>query len=508
MQRKDKIKHAVETQFDLIIIGGGITGAGVLKEAAENGLKTLLIEKNDFGSGTSSKSGKLIHGGLRYLQNLQFKIVRESLSERNWLLEHYEHLVKPLEFIFPLYESKLKFRIGMILYQLMGKHKALPKYRFLNKQTVVEKFPEINTQGLKGGVSYYDGVTNDARLVTEVIFEAEQFENTHALSYIEVTNITDEPEFCSIKCKDKIDEKEYGFNGKVIVNCTGVWTDRTLNLFKPQHSKIMAPSKGVHLVFSISKLNIKSALVFSSGANDGRMFYALPWEYNTVILGTTDTPFNGSPDEVNEDVTDTEYLLNGINGFLPESDFTTKDIIYSFSGLRPLFDEKVSSTDKTRDFKIWWNSKNIISISGGKLSTFRAMAKTLLNIVVAKKTLITRQINQSMIQNNTSNIPQHILNSYSPKAVQLIKTIIVEKPSNEERVIEELVIIKAEIIFAVKYLQALKIEDIMLRRFSFKYGLNNKNYYTELVTNIGLLMQAELGWDNTTLEKEITHCLN
>lgn len=231
MQRKDKIKHAVETQFDLIVIGGGITGAGVLKEAAKNGLKTLLIEKNDFGSGTSSKSAKLVHGGLRYLQNMQFKIVRESLSERNWLLEHYKHLVKPLEFVFPLYESKLKFRIGMILYQLMGKHKILPKYKFLNKRTILEKFPKINTQGLKGGFSYYDGVTNDARLVMEIIFEADQFENTHALNYIEVTSISDESGFCNIKCKDKIDDKEYGFNGKVIVNCTGVWTDRTLNLF-------------------------------------------------------------------------------------------------------------------------------------------------------------------------------------------------------------------------------------------------------------------------------------
>lgn len=270
----------------------------------------------------------------------------------------------------------------------------------------------------------------------------------------------------------------------------------------------MSPSKGVHLVFSISKFNIKSALIFSSGANDGRTFYALPWEYNTVILGTTDTSFNGDPDEVNEDATDIEYLLKGINGFLPESNFTTKDIIYSFSGLRPLFNEKVSSTDKTRDFRIWWNSKNIISISGGKLSTFRAMAKALLNIVITKKKLVTRHVNQSMIQNNTSNVPRHILNSYSPKAVQLIKTIMVEKPSNKEPVIEELAIIKAEIIFAVKYLQALKIEDIMLRRFSFNYGLSNKDYYAKLVSNIGLLMQAELGWDDSQLEKEVNHCLN
>ncbi|MCF6278795.1 MAG: glycerol-3-phosphate dehydrogenase/oxidase [Flavobacteriaceae bacterium] len=466
--------------YDLIIIGGGITGAGVLRAASKKGLKTLLLEKNDFASGTSSKSGKLVHGGLRYLQHLQFKIVRESLIERNWLLEAYPHLVKPIEFVFPLYGLKFKYKIAMFLYQIMGKHKNLPKYKFFNKKETIQKYSKINSEGLKGGFSYYDGITNDARLVNEIIFEATQNQEAEAKNYIKVTSITDNKKRCVIKCKDTITNEEYTLYGKVIVNCTGPWSDKTLEKYKPQPKKTMEPSKGVHLVFSKERLPLSSAFAFVSGANDGCLFYALPWENNTVILGPTDTTFSGDYDNLKENENEIQYLLKGLNQFSPNSNFTKKDILYIFVGLRPLFNEDGESKDKTRDFKIWWSSNDIVSISGGKLTTFRAMGKVLIEKVISKKQLTCISVLPLKDPDISIELPKHIKNNYSLLSQGKIEKIILENSVNIEPLVPELKVIKAEIIFAIKELKAKTVEDIMLRRFSFDYGLQQKNYYSKL----------------------------
>ena len=475
--------------YDLILIGGGITGAGVLRESAKKGLKTMLLEKNDFASGTSSKSAKLVHGGLRYLQHLQIKIVRESLTERNWLLESYPHLVKPIEFVFPLYGSAFKYRIAMALYQMMGKHKILPKYKFFDKKQTIKKYSGINTKELKGSFSYYDGITNDARLVSEIIFEAEQYPNIEAKNYIKVTNIEDKKNFSIVSCKNTLTGESFSFKTKVVVNCTGAWADKTLEIFQAQSQKIMDPSKGVHLIFSQEKLPITSAYAFSSGTNDGRMLYLLPWENNTVILGPTDTAFNGDFDKLTSNKNDIQYLLNGLNQFSPNSNFTEDDILYLFVGLRPLFNEEGESKDKTRDFKIWWSSDNIVSISGGKLTTFRAMGKTLINKVLTKKQLTTSYHSFPKIENISKDLPIRIKENYSKLAQIKLAKIISENEQNIEQIIPELDFLKAEIIFAIKHLQAKTIEDIMIRRFSFDYGLQKKDYYKKLKDNIEILMQ-------------------
>lgn len=509
MDRKSKIENSSQLEFDLIVVGGGITGAGVLKEAAQNGLKTLLIEKNDFGSGTSSKSAKLVHGGLRYLQNFQFGVVKESLRERNWLLEEYSHIVKPLEFVYPLYQSGLKFRIGMILYQMMGKHKNLPKYKFLKKEEVLQNYPAINAEGLKGGFSYYDGLTNDSGLVSEIIFESSQYQDIVALNYLEVVKINESGNTSEVKCRDNRTGEEHIFKSKVVVNCTGPWTDETINLLDNNDSKMMAPSKGVHIIFSTEKLNIKSAFAFSSGADDGRMFYALPWEFDTVIVGVTDTAYKGSPDEVYQTEADISYLLNGLNKFSPSSNFTFEDIQYSFAGLRPLFNEKGPSKNKTRDFKIWWDSKNLVSLSGGKLTTFRAMAKSLMNELVSTEKIAMSQVSKSIPERRTiSNCPDHILTSYSKDSMEIISSIIEESNENKQPIIKELDIVKAEIIFAIRHLGAMTVEDIMLRRFSFRYGMINKPYYSTLVSKIGSILQEELDWNSEQLTNEVTQFID
>ncbi|HUH73932.1 MAG TPA: glycerol-3-phosphate dehydrogenase/oxidase [Chitinophagales bacterium] len=480
--------------YDLIIIGGGISGASVLREAANKGLKSLLIEKNDFSSGTSSKSAKLIHGGLRYLQHLQFKIVRESLVERNWLLESHPHLVKPIEFVMPFYGTSLKYRIAMILYQMLGKHKTLPKYKFYNKKQTIDKFAEINTKNLKGSFSYYDGITNDAKLVSEIIFEAEQYADIKAINYIEAIKIEDKDNVCYVHCKNTITEETIIYKSKVAVNCTGPWADNTLARYQPQSSHIMEPSKGVHLGLPLEKLPIKAAFAFPSGANDGRMLYALPWENDTVILGPTDTTFDGDFDHLSSNKIDIQYLLHGLNLFAPHAHFTANDILYSFVGLRPLFNEKGESKDKTRDFKIWWSSEDIVSLSGGKLTTFRAMGKAAIDKIISKKHLHTTLPTHPFSKPNSriSTLPKHIKEDYSLIAQEKILEILNEDSQNKEQIIDELKVIKGEIIFAIKYLHAKKIEDIMLRRFSFDYGLQHKKYYNKLKENIELILKNTL----------------
>ncbi len=480
--------------YDLIIIGGGISGASVLREAANNGLKALLVEKNDFSSGTSSKSAKLIHGGLRYLQHLQFKIVRESLVERNWLLESHPHLVKPIEFVMPFYGSSLKYRIAMILYQMLGKHKTLPKYKFFNKKQTIDKFSEINTKGLKGSFSYYDGITNDAKLVSEIIFEAEQYSDISAKNYTEAIKIEDNDGVCYVHSKNTLTEETIIYKSKVAVNCTGPWADNTLARFQPQSSHIMAPSKGVHLGFSQEKLPIKAAFAFSTGANDGRMLYALPWENDTVLLGPTDTTFEGDFDHLSSDKVDIQYLLHGLNQFAPNTHFTENDILYSFVGLRPLFNEKGESKDKTRDFKIWWSSEDIVSLSGGKLTTFRAMGKAAIDQIISKKhfktTIPPNPFTKPIIA--LPSLPKHIKEDYSLYAQEKLVEILNDDIQNKERIIEEVKVIKGEIIFAIKYLHAKTIEDIMLRRFSFDYGLQHKKYYNRLKENIESILKNTL----------------
>jgi len=502
MTRKQKLDAIQAETFDLVIVGGGVSGAGVFFEASKKGYKTLLIEKGDFSSGTSSKSAKLVHGGLRYLQFFYFKLVRESLIERNYLLETYPHIVKPIEFVYPLYQSSIKFRLGMIFYQMIGRHNLLSKYSFFNKKKTLKKLDAINHQNLKGGFSYYDGITNDSRLTTEIILEAKEYINATALNYFELVSSTQTDSYYSLNCFDHLTNNSVEIKTKYVVNCGGPWTDKILHCLVQDSQKFMAPSKGIHLVFSQDKIPVKSAYAFSSYANDKRMFYAVPWEYNSVIIGVTDTEYDGDLDNIEINQNDIDYVLHGINSFFPDLNVTEDDILSEFVGLRPLFKEEISSQDKTRDFKVWWSNSRVISLAGGKLTTFRAMAKTLISKLENKiekcpaEKMNHPDTNTMIPESLDSDMVNHIKNKYGNKSFYLFN-LIYHNPELGTWLDKEFQILNAEVAFFAKYQDCFYIDDILNRRLALGYVLKkhpkNKmikdkiaqilNQYTELVNN-------------------------
>ncbi len=508
MVRATNIEKLLKETFDLIIIGGGITGAGVLQEAQKRGYKVLLIEKGDFASGTSSKSAKLIHGGLRYLQYFHFGLVKDSLRERNYLLEEYPHLVKPIEFVYPLYESGFKFRIGMMLYQLMGKHRTLPGYQFLSKKQTLKKYDAIDRKGLKGSFSYFDGITNDSRLTSEIISEAVSSENATAMNYLELVSGERINEQYHLLCKDHIEQIEFTLKTNYILNCSGPWTDIVLNKFSPEKPPKMAPSKGVHLVFSGSRIKIKNALAFSSYADDGRKFYALPWENDAVIIGVTDTDFNGNPDEVHSDQNDLDYMLHAINQFLPDSNITEKDILYQFAGLRPLFKEGQESKDKARDFKVWWSKRNVLNIAGGKLTTYRTMAKAMLNELPPKA---NQQPPVNVIDTELTSknkvISRHLIDRYGKRAPKLFN-LINEEPEEGNWISTSTPLIKAEITYLIREHQCYYLDDILDRRLSVGYVISSLEDQSAIIYTVAEILQKERNLTESEINSQLENYRN
>ena len=506
MKRIQHLAQIKNKTFDLVIIGGGITGAGVMLEASKSGLDVLLIEKGDFASGTSSKSAKLIHGGLRYLQYLHFGLVRESLKERNYLLETYPHLVKPIEFVYPLYESGLKFRIGMIMYQLLGKQKTLPRYKFLNKEETTKNCDFIDKKNLRGSFSYYDGITHDSRLTAEIIFEASQYPNTTALNYLKLTQGNQQKEHYELLCQDLIANQELTIKTKFVANCSGAWTDLVLNKISKQEENKMAPSKGVHLVFSQDKIPIKTAYAFSSYADDGRKFYALPWQNNSVVIGVTDTEYKGDLDKVAVDKTDIDYMLNAITHFFPNQNITKKDIIYQFAGLRPLFDDKNASKDRARDYKVWWSNERLLSIAGGKFTTFRTMAQTMIKEIPIKNRSIKKAVSppNSTLNIENKEIKKHIEANYGIYAPFLYEIINRDKEA-VKWISPSLKIMKVEIIFFIQHHNCRYLADILDRRLSVAYVLSNLPDKNNIIKQTATILQETLNLPDYEIEAQIEH---
>ena len=512
MKRINDINGVSDKIFDVAIIGGGITGAGVLSEATKRGYKCILFEKNDFASGTSSKSAKLVHGGLRYLQHGKIGLVREGLRERNYLLKNFSNLVKPLQFLFPVYSSSsiLKLHIGMWLYKTLSYDKEIAKYSFLNKLKTIEKFPVINQKNLKGSFLFYDAVTNDARLCNEVIALAQQHDVT-AFNYCEFLSAEDKENFFLIHCNDNIENKLVKFSAKYIINATGHWTDETLKKLHVENSRFVAPSKGIHLVFSKEKFPADVAVLFSSYSNDGRSMYAVPWENNSVVVGTTDTEKFDSLDDVKTDENDIQYVLKSIKCFAPALNISEKDILSSFAGLRPLLRDDAPSKDRSRDYKCWWIGERIISIVGGKFTSFHAMAKTSVNRLEEKLLpKISGNSDLKFKQSASLTLPKE-LNLFIEKIKlqygnqsELIFEIISEDLNNKDFLCKEISVSVAEIIYFIRYQNCCHLDDMLTRRLSLSYVLKNFADKKSIIERIALIMAKENYWTEQETISEIS----
>ncbi len=384
LERGKIVEKLKETDFDLVVIGGGITGAGILLDAASRGMKVALIEKNDFASGTSSKSTKLIHGGLRYLKQFDFWLVKEVGSERAIVHKLAPHLVIPEKMLLPLIENgsygKWLTSIGLKVYDILAQVEGDDQRKMLEKKEAMALEPLLPKKILKGAGYYAEYRTDDARLTLENIKTALDF-NGIPINYTEVTDFEYENDTISgVKVTDEITGEAYSIQTKYVISAAGPWVDELREKNKSKKGKRLHLTKGVHLVFPHEKLPIKQSVYFD--VPDGRMMFAIPRGKITYV-GTTDTNYNDNKDKVQVDMADAIYLISAVNNMFPKINLEMEDIISTWAGLRPLIHEEgKSASELSRKDEIFVSDTGLISIAGGKLTGYRKMAERVVNRVV------------------------------------------------------------------------------------------------------------------------------
>ena len=379
--------------FDIVIIGGGINGAGIALDAASRGFKVLLLEKNDFGSGITSYSTKLIHGGLRYLSQFEVSFVRESLREREILLKNAPHMVRPVQFSFPIYKNGNKsyreLRTELFAYDLLSYDKSLQNHKIFKAKEFINIEPNIDSENLLAGAIFYDcQIVYPERLCLENILMAEKY-GAIVLNHCKVTNIHHKKNKISgVSFTDNSSGINYDVLAKVVVNVTGPWVDSIIDLALPDSVNKIGGTKGSHIVVRKFNKSPKNGLYFLS-KEDGRPVFVIPWR-DYYLVGTTDIKNNGNPDNVSPEKSEIDYLLNSVNKIIPEANLSSDDILYSYSGIRPLpFVFDLPEESITRKHMIYDHEKNdklagFISIIGGQITTYRSLAKETVNLICEK----------------------------------------------------------------------------------------------------------------------------
>ncbi|TDT42013.1 glycerol-3-phosphate dehydrogenase [Maribacter spongiicola] len=386
LERQKTIDHLESEDFDLVVIGGGITGGGIALDAASRGLKVALLEKGDFASGTSSKSTKLIHGGLRYLKQFDFWLVKEVGSERAIVHKLAPHLVLPEKMLLPLIENgsygKWLTSIGLKVYDILAQVTGDDKRKMLEKKEALKLEPLLPKKILNGAGYYAEYRTDDARLTIENIKSSLLF-GAQALNYAKVNEfVYDGDKIAGVKAIDTVTDKEFTIKSKYVISAAGPWVDELRSLNNSKKGKQLHLTKGVHLVFPYEKLPVKQSCYFD--IPDGRMMFAIPRGKITYV-GTTDTNFNDNKDNVRTDLADAIYLISAVNNMFPDINLELEDIVSSWAGLRPLIHEEgKSASELSRKDEIFVSDTGLISIAGGKLTGYRKMAERVVDRIAKK----------------------------------------------------------------------------------------------------------------------------
>lgn len=382
-KRSDIISKMRTGVFDIVVIGGGITGAGIALDASSRGLKVALIEKGDFASGTSSKSTKLIHGGLRYLKQFDFWLVKEVGSERAIVHKLAPHLVLPEKMLLPLIEGgsygKWLTSIGLKVYDVLAQVSGEDKRKMLEKKEALELEPLLPKKKVKGAGYYAEYRTDDARLTIENIKTSLKYGNL-ALNYAKVDDfLYADDKISGVRVKDQLTEEEFTIQAKYVISAAGPWVDELRAVNNSKKGKRLHLTKGVHLVFPHKKLPVRQSVYFD--VPDGRMIFAIP-RGKVTYVGTTDTNFDKDKDDVRTDLADAIYLISAVNNMFPKINLEMKDIISSWAGLRPLIHEEgKSASELSRKDEIFTSDTGLISMAGGKLTGYRKMAERVVNLI-------------------------------------------------------------------------------------------------------------------------------
>ncbi|CAN5181971.1 glycerol-3-phosphate dehydrogenase/oxidase [soil metagenome] len=494
-----------EKEWDFIIIGGGATGVGCAVDAASRGFDVLLLEQNDFGKGTSSRSTKLVHGGVRYLAQGNISLVFEALKERGILLQNAPHLVKKQSFIVPCYSlwQKFFYGAGLKIYNLLAGKYNFGKSKIISKEKTIEKLPNIKQKHLRGGVFYFDGQFDDTRLLINLVSTAVN-QNAAVLNYARVFALTKNAEnkIDGVNFQDAETGIIYEAKAKIVINATGAFCDEVRRLSDKKSKKLIAPSQGIHLVFDKKFMPNSTALMIPK-TSDGRVLFAIPWHGKTLV-GTTDTPIEKAELEPKAFEKEIEFIFQTAGDYLAKPP-KRKDILSIFAGIRPLVkNSNAKNTAKlSRDHTIEIDEANLLTITGGKWTTYRKMAEDSVNQALKianlpEKKSVTENLKIHGFCQNAEQFGD--LAIYGSDA-ENIQKLIEENPNLAEKLHENLPYCLAEIVWAARFEMAQTVEDILARRLRVLF-LDAKAA-VEIAPKVAEIMARELEKDEIWIAGQI-----
>ncbi|HLT08935.1 MAG TPA: glycerol-3-phosphate dehydrogenase/oxidase [Cyclobacteriaceae bacterium] len=494
-----------EMIWDLAIIGGGSSGLGVALDALSRGLKVALFEKADFAKGTSSRSTKLVHGGVRYLAQGDVMLVLEALKERGRLLQNAPHVTFDQPFIIPIYSffDRLKYTVGLKIYDWMAGKLRIGKSLFLSKEETLQRLPKVREKGLLGGVVYHDGQFDDARLALNLA------QTCHAmggcvLNYAKVNQLTKDASgiIDGVLVKDLVGNRNLKIKAKAVINATGVFADKINRMDIPGTPKSIQPSQGIHLVMDPSFLGGSDALMIPE-TSDGRVLFAVPW-HGKLVVGTTDTIREKpklEPEPLEKEI---EFVLKTAGDYLTQKP-TRQDVLAAFAGLRPLAAPKEGSTktkEISRSHKVLVSKSHLITITGGKWTTFRKMGEDTVDAFYRTKGIAkaTSQSANIKIHGYTENPVQGHLSIYGQDAYKITE-LEKQNPAWSTPIHPKYPYTAAEVIWAARNEMAVKVEDVLSRRT--RLLILDANAALEAAPRVAELMAEELGKDQAWISAEL-----
>ena len=529
--RSESLEALAQGEFDVLVIGGGMTGTGVALDAASRGLKVALIERSDFASGTSSKSSKMVHGGLRYLQQREFRLVYENLHERQRLLTNAPHLVKPLPFLIPLFGkdgmvSKTiarSYKTALWLYDITGGIRIGKRHKQITRAEVIGHLPSLDVSHLVAGFLYYDARGDDARVALTLARSAADHGAVVA-NYVSATGFLHDDKGrvvgASVTRSGPGDDVEaFEVRARVVVNAGGVFADQVAWLEKGTTDQTITPAKGVHITVPADRLPCDIAAVIPV-PKDKRSIFVVPWaESPYVFLGTTDTSYEGSLEDPRCEPEDVDYLIGAVNA-LTSANLTRADVTGVWAGLRPLIKpaagKKVSSrtADLSRRHKVETSPEGVVLITGGKWTTYRLMAEDAVDEVARQIPGVSKCRTRSLrlhgapgkdplaIDGLDPVVAEHLINRYGTDAATLA-AMIADQPELGRPVVDTLPFLAVEVIYAARSEMAVTLADVLSRRT--RAHIQNARLAASAAQAIAELMAPELGWTTERLQAEVAH---
>src|ERR1051325_7229646 len=522
-ERTRRLSAFSDRQFDLLVIGGGITGCGIARDAALRGLSVALVEKNDFASGTSSRSSRLIHGGVRYLEHGHLGLVFEASAERRRLLRLAPHLVRPLRFTCPVFRGarirRWKLLAGLTLYDALALFRNVGKHHRLDASEVLALQPALEPHDLVGGATYFDAATDDSRLALAVVLDA-RARGAAVLNHARVTRLVVEGGRTSgAEVRDELTGASVRIHAATVVNATGPWSDDLRRLEGGGNRPTVQGSKGVHITVPQERIGNHDALTLLS-PTDGRVMFVLPSGARSIIR-TTDTFTGESPDEIRATEADVDYLLAAANRFFPAPRLTRDDVISAWAGIRPLAATEAtgSSVSASREHAISVSAAGMVTITGGKLTTFRVMAAQTVDIAM-------RQLGRGSPGSQTADVPigwsdstsldaviaeatrtvgdpdlaVHLVSSHGASWPDVWKAVSADAVTSA-RVVEACIYRIGELRYACEVEMAQTLADLLIRRT--RVAFETKDHGVESAERVATYVASLLGWNSARISTEV-----